>query len=113
MDRDRFQLPTWRIDKSIVWQRHLSSEDVEHKGYALKTEHIIAVCRDLNLELCGLLLAIDNWAFGIGGVFVEFNTEVEAKHLKFFSGVSRNSLASSFENFQNQDITYHTLGPEL
>lgn len=78
MNGDRLQLPALGCNQFIVWQRRFLSEYVEHQSYTLEAEHVISVGRNLNLELRGFLLAIDNRPFRVRGVFVQFDAEFEA-----------------------------------
>jgi len=63
VDRDRLQFSALWCNQSIVGQRCLLSENIEHQSNALEAKHVISIGRNLNLELRGFLLAIDDRSF--------------------------------------------------
>ena len=76
-DRDCLHLPSFWLDQSVIREWGLSSEDVEHKSYALEAEHVISVRRYFDFELRGFLFPIDNGSLLVCGIFVELYPKFE------------------------------------
>lgn len=76
-DGDGLELAVGGWFQHVVWCFDFAVEDVEHELDAFEAEHVIAIGGDFDFELWWFLHAVDNGAVLVGGVFVEFDAEVE------------------------------------
>lgn len=63
MYRESLQLSTRGCNEPVLWKGCLAIEDIQHQGYTFRTEHVVAICRYLNLEFRALILW--NFTFGV------------------------------------------------
>jgi hypothetical protein len=70
------QLPILGRCDLPLGQLLLLKEDLQIESNALEAEHIISVCRNLDLQLWWLRLVF--WLGALAGVLVQFNAKFEA-----------------------------------
>ena len=87
-DLDDLLLAVLGFDNAEIGRGGTAEEDVEVQSNTFEAEHVVAVGGNLNLELGRLLDAIDDGALVLLGVFVEFDTIIEAEVFKLLLGVS-------------------------